>query len=233
MRKLLLVLLGVVVLVTLSTVSFATPMEVTVYMQDGSGWVTPPQGEPLPGLRAKAFTSNPQGGTCDKQVWETAFTNHVTVAQWIDYNFGGTRWDWQIRKPGTFAADCIEFSIQSNDDVNVSFCGFDNLAPLSHPDAAKINVWYNYGPQGSPATDTPPAAGWVAAPDLNGVSFTLPYDLIKNGFTKKLWNKIEILPTTRACDYENSGVITLTLTDIKYFINPETGDYNGAIPGQK
>ncbi len=41
---------------------------------------------------------------------------------------------------------------------------------------------------------------------------------------------IEVDETTRACDYEDSGTITLSLTDVKYFINPVTGMFNDALP---
>lgn len=225
MKKLLAVITMLVLLVTLSTAVFATGLQnVSVWMLEGNRWSDPVD---CLGLHAKAFTSAPYIGMCNKKVCTNTITNHCTVSQWISYAFTGTRWDWQIRKPGTFSANCISFVIQSNDDVNVAFDGFADLAPLVHTDAPAIPVWYNYGNFGG---GKPPVDGWIRATDLNDADFTFSYDQIKNGFTAKLWNKIQIDPTTRADDYEDSGTITITLTDVKYFIDPETGLFNRALP---
>lgn len=219
-----------VALLTISSAALAyTPVAVYL-LQDDNTWLNPPSTDL--GLHAKAFISVPQGGICDKETWTETFTNHATVSQWINYSFGGTRWDWQVRKPGTFAADCIEFAIQSNDDVAVEFDGFGDLNPLVHPDAPAIPAFYAYGdPPVESTTDYPPAdAAWLSAADLNNADFTLSYDDVKDGLTKKLWTKIVVDEATRACDYEDQGTITLTLTDVKYFINPTDGMFNEALP---
>lgn len=225
MKKLLVFLLMLVLLITVSATGFASQYQnVTVWMLEGSKWSDPVD---CLGLHAKAFTSRPEVGICNKEAWKNTITNHVTVSQWINYCFSGTRWDWQIRKPGTFAADSITFHIQSNDDVNVDFEGFADLAPLSHADAPPIPVWYTFA---DASIGKPPVDSWVRAADLNSADFSLAYDKIKNGYYLKLWNKIQIDPSTRACDYRDDGTITLTLTDVKYFIDKKTGDYNGALP---
>jgi hypothetical protein len=225
-------ILVVIAALAISTSALANGTQYTgvaVYLLDDQGqWLNPPDTDL--GLHARAFISAGHGGICDKEVWTENFTNHATVSQWINYSFGGTRWDWQIRKPGTFAADCIEFHIQSNDDVAVAFSGFADLAPLVHTDQPAIPTSYGFGdPPLTGATDAPPST-WLAADALNGAGFNLAYDDIKGGLTKKLWTKIDVDETTRACDYEDQGTITLTLTDVKYFINPANGQFNESLP---
>ncbi len=175
MKRLLTAVL-LVALLTISSAALASYGTPAVYLLDETGqWLSPPYMDPN-GLHAKAFTSDGKEGICDKEVWSNTFTNHATVSQWINYSFGGTRWDWQIRKPGTFATDCIEFHIQSNDDVAVAFDGFEDLAPLLHPEAPAIPAFYAYAdlPADGSATDDPPAeADWLSAADLNTADFTL------------------------------------------------------------
>lgn len=219
MKKLLILLLAVVMLITVSGLSLASyEFPAKVYMLQGNNqW-----GDPVSclGLHARAFVSDPASGMCDKKWWIEDLYCGASVSQWISYCFSGTNWDWEIRKPGIFSADCILFSIQSNDDVLVTCSGFDNLAPLVHPNADPIRVWYSV----SDLMAIGPPQNWIAAPDLNG-SYWLGYDQVSKGIIARIWNKIEILPTTRACNYGNKGYITLTLTDVKPFIDPCTGDY--------
>lgn len=225
------VVTALVAVLALSTVTFASYTQVAVYMLGGTStsptWTTPPVGSL--GLYAKAFTSNPAQGSCNRAIWKENITNHVAVSQWIDYTFAGTRWDWLVRKPGTFAADCITFNIRSNDDVTVTFDGFSDLAPLLPTDnsATPIRVWYSWGLQG---IDAPPIDSWLTPTELNEAGFQLDYETVSGGFTRRLWNKISIPENQRACEYQDSGTITLTLTDVKCFIDPETGLFNGALP---
>jgi len=195
----------------------------TYILVDGE-WETPAVGEL--GTAARAFTSLPESGSCDKRDWVITFVNHVTVSQWISYKFSGTRWDWQIRKPGIFATDGIEMGIQSNDDVNIDFDGFANLVPLIHVGAAAdIAVFYAYTQDdGVPST-------WYTPDELNSFSGQLSYAQVKDGEAFVLWTKIVIPEDQRACDYEDSWIITLSLTDVKYFIDEETGEYNDLDPG--
>lgn len=234
MKKLVVVLLMLVLLLTLSAVSFAEPEQnlnlplyqtATVWMLQGDNWATPPSSSL--GLHAKAFTSLPVSGRCCKEYWCDTITNHATITQWINYGYSGTRWDWQIRKPGVFATDSIYLHIQSNDDVEVDFDGFADLAPMIHKEAPAIPVWYCLTNKG---IANPPADGWYSAAKLNDFKLKLPYNDVKNGVDYKIWNKIVVDPTTQACDYCDEGTITLKLTDVKYFINKCDGEYNGLLP---
>ncbi|MDI6871732.1 MAG: hypothetical protein QME79_10340 [Bacillota bacterium] len=208
-------------LLSVSTVALAAlPGQVTVYVPSENGWAALSKEDPA--SLARAFTSIPAlNRSCDKATWTETFTNHASVTQWLNYSFAGTRWDWQVRKPGIFAADCISFTIQSNDDVVVTFADFADLEPQVHEGAAPIPVAYSFGDTVEDAT----ANGWVPAAELNEKEITLPYEVVAGGVNYKLWNKIVVDQTTRACDYEDSGTITIALTDVKPFVDPADGEY--------
>ena len=53
----------------------------------------------------------------------------------------------------------------------------------------------------------------------------MEYELLKNGQTYKFWNKIVVAPATHSCEYEDSGVITLTAVDIKPWISAVRGEF--------
>ena len=80
-----------------------------------------------PAKKVATYTSGGADGACNKLEWTIDIVNHASIAQWINWAFSDTRWDWQVRKPGTYAADCISFVIQSNNDVTMSFAGFEPL----------------------------------------------------------------------------------------------------------
>ena len=74
----------------------------------------------------------------------------------------------------------------------------------------------------------PPASSrdaWYTPEQLNQLKFTLPYEQISGGLDCKLWNRIEIKEDTHAGTYTNTGTVTFTLTDVKDFIDPVTGDF--------
>ena len=64
-----------------------------------------------------------------------------------------------------------------------------------------------------------------AADNINNYELFLPYDAIKLGKTYKFWTKIQVDPATHSCEYEDSGVITLTLSEIKPWISAKTGNF--------
>ncbi|HOQ24571.1 MAG TPA: hypothetical protein PLI94_07020 [Bacillota bacterium] len=210
----------------------ATP--VTTYILTADGWKTPAAG--TYGLGAQAFIvpapggcgySSEYDGHCCKEVWNVDITNTAVVTQWLNYKFGGQGWSWQVRKPGEYAADCLSFFIQSNADVNVSFSGFDHLTAVAGTGAVdSVAVAYSYTLGRNESL--PPASSrdaWYTPEQLNQLKFTLPYEQISGGLDCKLWNRIEIKEDTHAGTYTNTGTVTFTLTDVKDFIDPVTGDF--------
>lgn len=197
----------------------ATEVE-TWYLEAGQ-WVSQGTGDVK--ALARCWSSGPSlDNACNKQNWVINFTNHASVAQWIKWAITGTRWDWRIRKPGTYAADCITFSLQSNNDVAINYDGFADLAYLEQGEGVKqtIDTYYSYGATLAEAE----ANGWVRASDLNNDD-----DLIEDsaalhaGLSTKLWNKIVVEECNSSCEYEDTATVTLVLQNIKHWIDPANG----------
>lgn len=197
------------------------PYEVEVFY-------TNPDGSPIDGVGhagevaqlARCFASNQAEGACNKLRWFIPVTVHASVAQWIDFSLTGTRWDWYVRKPGYYAANCITAKVASNGDVLIDYEGFDDLL---NADGRRIPVWYSFGASVTEAFQN----GWVPALQLN-----LDDDLLDEselwgpngrnrlheGLTWKLWNRICVDICNTACEYEDVALITLVLNQQKLWI---------------
>jgi|ADurb_Cas_03_Slu_FD_contig_51_1971661_length_1068_multi_1_in_0_out_0_1 hypothetical protein len=171
---------------------------------------------------ARCWRSGAASDSCNKQVWEIPFTTHASMAQWLFYNLGGTRWDWRIRKPGTYAADCIEATIRSNNDVVITFANFaDLLYQETGGVDPTISTWYAWGEDWNHAKDR-----WVSAADLNKQRVTIgDSDQLHTGFVTKLWNKIDVVNCNSSCEYENTGTIIITLQNMKLWVDPTNGGW--------
>ena len=173
--------------------------------------------------KARAWHIGGDQGECDKKDWPIDVHVNASIAQWIKWNISSKGWNWQIRKPGTYVADCIGFSVKSNEDVAVTFSGFDDLV---NDKGEKIETYYGIE---FTSTHLPQyVAQWVHAPDLNNLTPTIP--MCEHSYV--LWNKLVIredpdqnYPKTRACEYQDDAQVKLTLTVIKDWIDPDTGNY--------
>ncbi|HHX26916.1 MAG TPA: hypothetical protein GX721_09645 [Firmicutes bacterium] len=170
---------------------------------------------------ARCWTSGGGLGYCNKEKWNIAFTHHASMAQWCNWTMSGTRWDWRILKPGTYAADCISVWLQSNNDVKITFAGFGDLEYMLEDAGVKrtIDTYYSWG---SDLESTP----WIRAINLNE-EFALIGDseALHEGLSTKLWNKIFVENCNSSCEYENSGTITIALQNIKRWVDPQTGGW--------
>ena len=194
--------------------------EVSTWYWDGSQWVYQGTGDPQ--ALARAWTSGPEQGACNKENWTIDITVHASIAQWIEWLISGTRWDWRVRKPGIYAADCITACIKSNNDVMIDFEGFEDLLATGASVTPTIPIYYGFGDN----LDEVEANGWVAAADLNADDDLIPdSDDLHAGICWKLWNKIEVVESNSSCEYEDQATITLTLMNIKIWIDPDTGEF--------
>jgi len=192
--------------------------EVETWYWDGASWVS--QGTSDPQALARAWRSGPEQGACNKKYWCLDITVHASIAQWIEWSIGGTRWDWRVRKPGTYAADCIEACVSSNNDVLVDYEGFGDLLATGPSVTSTIPVWYSFGETISEAE----ANGWIRADTLNSHDDLLEdSEGLHEGICWKLWNKIEVVPSNSSCEYEDLAQICLTLQNIKIWIDSTTG----------
>lgn len=236
------------------TAALAGP--VSVWMKDGNVWnrVDDITGE---GALVRCETLNAVGGPelHNDETHQVEIKNTATIAQWMAYRFTNTEWNWSVRRPGTYAADCIGASVQSNDDLKIEFSGFGRLTS-TEDGAQPIAVEYGYyGPPqhcdiqepNSPLVPPPDEAYWFTPEELNAISgdnaLTLSYSMVKSnnsgpltmwnsGARFKLWNRIDVPRDQRACSYTGGGTITIKLTDIKAFIDGPSGLFKADLPEQ-
>lgn len=181
-------------------------------------------GVPIPNLDpacalARLWASGRAGGTCNKLAWDIPVTIHASIAQWLWFDVSGTRWDWRIMKPGTYAGDCITFQICSNGDVGVNYEGFADLYSPTTPKGCKntIDTWYGFGTPFDPGNP----ANWVRAGDLNGDDDIIRQICPGHCLTTKLWTKVQVDTCNSACEYEDTALITLTLLNQKCWVDPD------------
>jgi hypothetical protein len=174
---------------------------------------------------ARCWRSTPRdnGIGCNRQTWDVDVKVHASVAQWLKYDFTGTRWDWRILKPGTYAADCITLKVTSNNDVAITFSDFANLEYQAEGGVErKIPISYAWGETLPEPEDT----RWVSATDLNEATWRIEDSaLLHEGWTTKLWNKITVVNCNSSCEYENTAQMHISVTNMKLWVDPTTGGW--------
>ncbi len=173
-------------------------------------------------VRARAFSSGPVIGSCNKLEWQIPVKVHASVAQWIEFSISGTRYDWQVRKPGTYAANSLTATLKSNGDVGIDFDGFEDLQYLGQGGVKQtIDTWYAYGEGADPGD-----INWIPAAQVNELDAVVEDSCgLHSGYSWKLWNKIRVTECNSACEYEDNAMITLVLKNQKIWIDPETGNF--------
>ena len=176
-----------------------------------------PMGKGSPSANARAWSSNKVIEACNRTNWPIQVSVHASVAQWIEFSISGTMYTWRVRKPGTYAANSITAVISSNGDVGVSFSGFANLKG----DDGEIPIWYAAADVDNPIE----IMNWIPAPELDGECVIEDTELLHDGYTWKLWNKIEVVECDSACEYQDDAEITLVLMNAKCWIDEKTGNF--------
>jgi hypothetical protein len=212
----------------------ATEVDSWAYMKDEVtgefywDWQSGP-GAPNQQALARCFASGQADSACNKDFWIN-FKVHASVAQWIEWDFNGTRWDWFVRKPGNYAANCLTWWMSSNQEVTIDFHDFADLAPVDtkYVGQPSIPVWYCMDPPGGvpPLKDDPI---WVSATALNDSANWIHIpdsDDFHVGKFFKFWNYIHVVRCNSACEYQNDAWVTLTLECQKDWIDRETGYFN-------
>ena len=230
-------------IITLMALTLATGLSLSVMAGVGT-----PTGEPLPpssteheaweldeygvwvsmgtgnlAANARAWSSNPKTGICNKFSWGVPVKIHASVAQWLDYSLSGTRFDWRVRKPGIYAADSLTATLKSNSDLEIDFDGFANLmyqGTTQFPGVTQeIETWYAYGEP----LDT---LVWMPAIDLDATDHAIKDSAdLHAGYSFKLWNKIKVVASNSASEYQDDATITLVLQNQKIWIDGDTGKF--------
>jgi len=182
---------------------------------------------------ARCYASTKAAGDCNKKDWKIPVWIMASVCGWLDWELDGTRWDWFIRKPGCYAANCIKATIASNTDVEIIYSEFNDLeSVLGNNHKNTIPVWYSWGNgvtinmiEGGANGGWQTPAELMAEPDLLDESeLTGDYDL-HDGLVFKLYNKICVERCNTACEYFDDALITISLREQKPWIEFETGEY--------
>lgn len=232
--KKLAILFTIMALLLVSAVASADPLpdgagEQEHWELSNSGWVHKSAGDTS--ALARAWTSGPRSGSCNRAEWVIDFTNHASVAQWASWSIAATRWDWRILKPGTYAADCISFTLTSNNSVYIDYEGFDDLARVddTYEDTEidfglgvlpSIATWYSFGPDIAGAE----ANGWVAASALNNDDDLIPDSReLHAGMSVKLFTKITVANCNSSGEYEDTATVTLVLQNQQPWVDAEGG----------
>jgi hypothetical protein len=199
--------------------------EVETWYWNGAGWVYQGTGD-IQAL-ARCWASEPDFGYCNKD-WDIPVKVHASIAQWLDWTLSGKRWDWQVRKPGCYGADCITATLKSNQHILVDYHGFTDLTAESTSVNPVIPIWYTVSAMGAAL----PAAGdpaWVTPAQLNDpAEWDTVYDSpgLHDGIQFKLWNMICVEECNSACEYQAHGNISLKLLCQKPWIDRGTGYFN-------
>ena len=183
--------------------------------------------EPGEGL-ARCWRSGGAQGECNRTSWLVNFTHHAAMAQWSEWSIGGTRWDWRILKPGTYAADCIEFKLLSNNAVLIDYDGFADLLRTTEGGVKQtIDTYYSFGESIGQAE----ANGWVRATDLDKHDDIIPDSATLHvGMVTKLFNKIVVENCNSSGEYEDTATLTLTLLNQQPWVDPNGGWGDQSLP---
>lgn len=240
MKKLLLALL---IMGLLPVVAFAQPptgaieVDSYAYLKNADTglmeWVyqSGPNDNVNPKALARCFASGKGDGYCNKD-WKIPFTIHASIAQWLEWDFTGTRWDWFVRKPGNYAANCLTWWLSSNQEVVMDFLGFGPLVAVDpKPDSEtdkEIEIFYGFDPPAPlPLKDN--IDFWIPAADMNleaNFYHILDSPDLHVGWFVKIWNYIHVERCNSACEYENNAFISLTLECQKDWIDRTDGYFN-------
>ncbi|MCS7249907.1 MAG: hypothetical protein N2323_02225 [candidate division WOR-3 bacterium] len=160
-----------------------------------------------------------QADSCNKQTWVIPFKDSVSVAQWIRWSIEGKKTLWRIRKIGCFAGIGPTICVKSNADVVMSFAGFENPTNGN----TQIEKWYGF--TDTTAVHPSQVSEWIPAQDLNNRPIPIPSTC--HAWARKIWEKIQVEQCDKACEYvdPDGATIILTLTVMKDWIDPLTGNY--------
>lgn len=218
-------LIFVVFVIAFLPVMASAQTQVMSWDWDGDSWET--------AVNSKCFASNPpppESTYCNAN-FKIDVKVHASVAQWIKWYISGRRWDWFVRKPGNYGADCITANLWSNQDIQVQYRNFEPLIAEDTLKAVNDTIWIWYAVDPGALWSIPPLKSdpaWVRADSLN---LEDEWDIVEdseqlhNGIQFKLWNYIHVVNCNSACEYQDHADITLKLMCQKIWIDTLSGTW--------
>lgn len=130
----------------------------------------------------------------------------------VDWSLDGSVFDFNVRKPGTYAGPLATMTIEASAPVNISFASFGDLASIE-PGAGSIAAWYAT----TPAGQTSPPAQFLTPLSFNQQIISIPGDNAEHRFS--IWSKIVVGRENPACEYHDEATIVLELENHKAWVD--------------
>lgn len=138
-----------------------------------------------------------------------------SAAQWVLFQFSGTKWDWRIRKPGTYASKVLVGSIQSNGEVSVHFEGFGELYS-SGSTPGSLEGYYAISPPNSGIDQL----RWMRPGELN--AFEIRIDQTNPALSAwALWQRIIVEDFATANEFKDDATISIKLENNGEWVEPQ------------
>lgn len=131
----------------------------------------------------------------------------------VQWSLDATEFDFRIRKPEVLAGRLATMTVQGNTSATVTFSLFDNLNPINGSGSAAIPAFYVI----TPPEQTVPPLQFLPPALFNQQVLTIPGDEVPHRFS--IWSKIESDVSTKACDYRNDAIITLTVGNLQVLLD--------------
>jgi hypothetical protein len=149
--------------------------------------------------------------------WRGPFLSSEEEKQWASFHFSGTQWEWNVRRPGEYAAQSLTGTVSSNADIMIVFSGFEDLV-CSNPNSENVEALYG-AYVGTREVDQ---VAWVTAQDFNGRTLLIqrpPGPPAPVPWC--LWNRINVKAGNSAEEYADEAVITFLLKVNTTWTDPE------------
>jgi len=127
----------------------------------------------------------------------------------VRWSLQAREFEFQIKKPGAYAACLTTMTIESNMQVNVKFESFGDLIATECASAGSILMHYATAPVG----EQRPPLDFLTPDEFNAHALVVPQDA--TAFEFSLWARIVVTNETSACEYRNNPVIQLILENFR------------------
>src|SRR5690606_15569146 len=93
-----------------------------------------------------------------------------------------------------------------------------------------IPKWFGYSVGEDSGNNINNVVQWVRGSDYtpeDPLVFTIRFeDGLADGLAYRIWEKIEVTNQHRSSDYHGTGGLLICVTNLKYWVDPETGTFN-------
>jgi hypothetical protein len=136
---------------------------------------------------------------------------------WVTFHVSATQWEWNIRRPGEYAAQSVVGSIIGNVDILISFSGFEDLKS-SNAHTGIVEAYY----AASVGIQTVEEVDWATASDFNKRTLLIKQDPDSPiPVAWGLWNRVYVKTVNSATEYSDDAVITFVMQNTSPWIDPE------------